>query len=150
MPDSIPSVILSEAKDPSSDTNRAPGPFARRTPTDTNTVSWPAGIAGGLIWLYQKTLSPALAAAAPSCGCRFAPTCSHYAREALQEHGFVRGTSLAIRRIVKCGPWHPGGLDPVPPSPRLRRAQPPASLNHRRASSSARTGYACVQVQRSA
>lgn len=67
-----------------------------------------------LIWLYQKTLSPALAAALPSCGCRFAPTCSHYAREALAEHGVARGTFLAARRLAKCGPWHPGGIDPVP------------------------------------
>jgi len=72
----------------------------------------------GLIWLYQKLLSPALAVAAPTCGCRFAPTCSHYAREALREHGLLAGLALTARRLVKCGPWHPGGLDPVPP--RLR------------------------------
>ncbi len=68
-----------------------------------------------LIWLYQRTLSPALAVAAPSCGCRFAPTCSHYAQDALREHGLLRGLGLAVRRLAKCGPWHPGGLDPVPP-----------------------------------
>ncbi len=70
----------------------------------------------GLIWLYQRTLSPALAVAAPSCGCRFAPTCSHYAQDALREHGLLRGLGLAARRLAKCGPWHPGGLDPVPPA----------------------------------
>lgn len=72
----------------------------------------------GAIWLYQRTLSPALAAAAPMCGCRFAPTCSHYAQDALLEHGLARGLALTLRRLVKCGPWHPGGLDPVPPAPR--------------------------------
>jgi uncharacterized protein len=76
-----------------------------------------ATIAGlnGLIWIYQHTLSPALAVAAPSCGCRFAPTCSHYAQDALREHGVLVGLALAVRRLAKCGPWHPGGLDPVPP-----------------------------------
>lgn len=69
----------------------------------------------GLIWVYQRTLSPALAVAAPTCGCRFAPTCSHYAQDALREHGLLRGLALAARRLAKCGPWHPGGLDPVPP-----------------------------------
>ena len=69
----------------------------------------------GLIWLYQHTVSPALAVAAPMCGCRFAPTCSHYAQDALREHGVLRGLALTVRRLAKCGPWHPGGLDPVPP-----------------------------------
>ncbi len=71
----------------------------------------------GLIWVYQKTVSPALTVAAPMCGCRFAPTCSHYASDALREHGLLRGLALALRRLAKCGPWHPGGLDPVPPAP---------------------------------
>ena len=69
----------------------------------------------GLIWGYQKVVSPALSVAAPLCGCRFAPTCSHYAAEALREHGLSAGLALALRRLAKCGPWHPGGLDPVPP-----------------------------------
>jgi hypothetical protein len=70
-----------------------------------------------LIRVYQVTLSPALAVAAPSCGCRFAPTCSHYAQDALRLHGPFAGAALALRRLAKCGPWHPGGLDPVPPPP---------------------------------
>ncbi len=77
-------------------------------------LAWPARAAGGLIWLYQKTVSPALAVVVPTGGCRFAPTCSHYARAALQEHGLVTGVWLTLRRLVKCGPWHPGGEDPVP------------------------------------
>jgi putative membrane protein insertion efficiency factor len=76
--------------------------------------SVPARAASGLIWLYQKTISPALAAFNPTCGCRFAPTCSQYAREALAEHGLIPGIGFAVRRLVKCGPWHPGGEDRVP------------------------------------
>lgn len=65
-----------------------------------------------LIWIvrgYQLAISPLLP---PSC--RFYPTCSCYAIEALQRHGAFKGTWLAIRRIVRCHPWHPGGHDPVP------------------------------------
>jgi len=78
-------------------------------------LSLPARAARGLIWIYQRAVSPALMALNPTCGCRFAPTCSHYAREALQTHGFLAGAWLTVRRLVKCGPWHPGGEDPVPP-----------------------------------
>ena len=76
--------------------------------------SLPARAASGLIWVYQRAVSPALAALNPTCGCRFAPTCSHYAREALGEHGLILGLYLTLRRLAKCGPWHPGGEDPVP------------------------------------
>lgn len=65
-----------------------------------------------LIWLvrgYQLLVSPMLP---PSC--RFHPTCSCYAIEALQRHGVLRGSWLALRRISRCHPWHPGGHDPVP------------------------------------
>jgi hypothetical protein len=65
-----------------------------------------------LIWLvrgYQLLVSPFLP---PSC--RFHPTCSHYAIEALQRHGPGKGLWLALRRIGRCHPWHPGGHDPVP------------------------------------
>ena len=73
-----------------------------------------ARAASGLIWVYQRTLSPALVALAPNSGCRFSPTCSHYGRQALHEHGFVLGSWLTLRRLSKCGPWHSGGEDAVP------------------------------------
>jgi len=59
--------------------------------------------------LYQTWVSPMKL---PSC--RFEPTCSSYAVEALSVHGAVRGTCLAVWRLLKCAPWHSGGWDPVP------------------------------------
>jgi len=76
----------------------------------------PARAAGTLVWFYQRTVSPALVVMNPGWGCRFAPTCSQYAREALAGRGLVVGTALALRRLAKCGPWHPGGEDLVPPA----------------------------------
>jgi putative membrane protein insertion efficiency factor len=68
-----------------------------------------------LIAVYQRTLSPVLPVLfGPGCGCRFTPTCSHYAAGALRTHGFFAGLFLTARRLVKCTPLHPGGLDPVP------------------------------------
>ncbi|HVM18876.1 MAG TPA: membrane protein insertion efficiency factor YidD [Egibacteraceae bacterium] len=49
--------------------------------------------------------------------CRFAPSCSAYALEALQVHGAARGTWLTVRRLLRCHPFHPGGIDPVPALP---------------------------------
>jgi putative membrane protein insertion efficiency factor len=63
-----------------------------------------------LIAGYRLLLSPFLGA-----NCRFYPTCSAYATEAIETHGALRGTWLAVMRILKCHPWHPGGVDPVPP-----------------------------------
>ncbi|WP_156688675.1 membrane protein insertion efficiency factor YidD [Mycobacterium sp. Marseille-P9652] len=62
-----------------------------------------------VINLYRHMVSPLRP---PTC--RFIPTCSHYAVDALTEHGLVRGGWLAVARLAKCGPWHPGGWDPVP------------------------------------
>lgn len=65
----------------------------------------------GLIRLYQYFVSPWLG----RC-CRFEPTCSHYAAEAIQSHGALRGLMFAVIRMGKCHPFHPGGADPVPSS----------------------------------
>jgi len=68
-----------------------------------------------LIAAYQRWVSPTLPVVTlGKCACRFAPSCSHYAAEAVATHGALRGAWLAVRRLVKCGPWHPGGYDPVP------------------------------------
>jgi len=63
-----------------------------------------------LITLYQKTISPAL----PGQTCRFYPSCSSYAIEAIRKYGGLRGSWLAAKRILRCHPLHPGGFDPVP------------------------------------
>jgi putative membrane protein insertion efficiency factor len=62
-----------------------------------------------LIRAYQYTLRPLLGA-----HCRFYPSCSEYALEAVDKHGVIRGLGLAFRRIARCHPYHPGGYDPVP------------------------------------
>lgn len=76
---------------------RRPGPVAR--------------VLLALLTVYRRWISPLLP---PSC--RFTPSCSAYAVEAVTVHGALRGTWLAARRLLKCGPWHPGGWDPVPPA----------------------------------
>jgi putative membrane protein insertion efficiency factor len=63
----------------------------------------------GAIRLYQQWVSPALPGA-----CRYLPTCSQYAHEAVAKYGPLRGTRLALARILRCHPGHPGGFDPVP------------------------------------
>ncbi len=75
----------------------------------------PARALLALVWLYQRTLAPAYPAIfGPTCGCRFHPTCSHFAAEAVRTHGALAGTWLALRRLLRCHPLHPGGFDPVP------------------------------------
>jgi len=61
------------------------------------------------IWIYQKAISPYTP---PSC--RFTPTCSEYARQAIIKHGPFKGLYLAVRRILRCHPWGGSGYDPVP------------------------------------
>jgi putative membrane protein insertion efficiency factor len=60
----------------------------------------------GLIWLYQWTLGPLI-----GNRCRFYPSCSNYSKEALQKYGTLKGLWLTIKRIGRCHPWHPGGVD---------------------------------------
>lgn len=62
-----------------------------------------------IIKIYQKTISPLTP---PSC--RFYPTCSNYGIEAIETHGALKGSWLAVRRISKCHPFHAGGFDPIP------------------------------------
>jgi putative membrane protein insertion efficiency factor len=76
-----------------------------------------------LIRLYQWTVSPLLG---PTC--RFYPSCSRYAYEAIATHGAVKGCYLAARRLLRCHPWNPGGIDPVPPRGGSRRD--PAGQSH--------------------
>ncbi|MDA8419548.1 MAG: membrane protein insertion efficiency factor YidD [Desulfobacteraceae bacterium] len=76
----------------------------------TDTPAPPAGqrLAIRLLRTYQRLVSPLLP---PSC--RFHPTCSQYAIDAITAHGLVRGAWLALRRVMRCHPFHPGGFDPV-------------------------------------
>jgi uncharacterized protein len=64
---------------------------------------------------YRYLISPMLGA-----NCRFAPSCSSYAIAAIETHGAARGSWLALRRVLRCHPFHPGGLDPVPPRREVR------------------------------
>jgi putative membrane protein insertion efficiency factor len=64
----------------------------------------------GVLRCYRQWISPVLP---PTC--RFVPSCSAYAIEALTVHGALRGSWWTVRRLLRCGPWHPGGMDPVPP-----------------------------------
>jgi putative membrane protein insertion efficiency factor len=62
----------------------------------------------GIIWLYRLLVSPLLG----PC-CRFYPSCSRYAMQALQQKGLIRGSWLTVKRLLKCHPWHSGGCDPI-------------------------------------
>ncbi|WOO41998.1 membrane protein insertion efficiency factor YidD [Rubellicoccus peritrichatus] len=76
----------------------------------------PTKLAIALVRLYQVTISPLKRLFfGPNAGCRFYPTCSEYARQALVTHGLLKGGWMALKRILSCHPFHPGGLDPVPP-----------------------------------
>ncbi|MFI0792026.1 membrane protein insertion efficiency factor YidD [Micromonospora rubida] len=83
--------------------SRPPSPGAR-------VLTWP-------IVAYRRWISPALPAR-----CRFYPSCSAYALEAVSRHGALRGVGLTVRRLSRCHPFHPGGYDPVPEPGGRRRA----------------------------
>jgi uncharacterized protein len=72
-------------------------------------VTAPARALVGILTAYKRLVSPLLPPA-----CRFTPTCSAYAREAIARHGAARGLALAARRLARCHPFNPGGPDPVP------------------------------------
>ena len=84
-------------------------------------VRRPTTLAGRALRLpiiaYRRWISPALPAR-----CRFYPSCSAYAQEAVARHGALRGAALAVRRLLRCHPFHPGGHDPVPEPGGRRRA----------------------------
>lgn len=63
----------------------------------------------GFVRGYQYLIGPLL-----GNHCRYYPSCSHYTVEALETHGAVQGSWMALRRLLRCHPWHPGGYDPVP------------------------------------
>ena len=69
----------------------------------------PTDLLIGLIRFYRYAISPFLGRS-----CRFVPSCSEYAVDALKRHGALRGLWLTMRRVGRCHPWHPGGYDPVP------------------------------------
>ncbi len=75
-----------------------------------------------LVRAYQIGISPFLGQ-----NCRFYPTCSNYALDAIRLHGAAKGSLLATRRLCKCHPWHPGGVDPVPGS----SSETSSAANHR-------------------
>lgn len=82
----------------------------------------------GAIVLYQRLVSPMRP---PTC--RYYPSCSQYAVTALQRFGIVKGTWLAVRRLLRCHPWTPGGVDHVPPLPEPRHGGTPTpSVTHPR------------------
>jgi putative membrane protein insertion efficiency factor len=72
--------------------------------------NWLTHASRGFVRFYQLALSPYLGGR-----CRFQPTCSHYALEALRVHGFFKGWALAVWRLLRCHPFSRGGYDPVPP-----------------------------------
>lgn len=76
---------------------------------------------------YQMFISPLLP---PSC--RYYPTCSHYAYQAIARYGLLRGGAKAAWRILRCNPWSPGGFDPVDPADRERHERAIAALDRQR------------------
>ncbi len=87
----------------------------------TTVSRWPQAGLMALVRAYRLLLSPSLGSA-----CRFEPSCSAYALQALEQHGAAGGTYLTLRRLVRCHPWCEGGCDPVPPTLFSHLASPEA------------------------
>ena len=84
-------------------------------------MRWAALPLIGLVRAYQLVLSSWI-----GHGCRFQPSCSHYALDALRQHGALRGSWLSLRRVLRCNPWGGSGYDPVPPAAPARLSRPQA------------------------
>ncbi len=90
------------------ETDIQPDPSLRALPVNFWTLArWPAL---ALIRLYQKTIARGI----PEGTCRFYPTCSHYGYQAIYKYGLLKGGFMATWRVLRCNPFNPGGLDPVP------------------------------------
>ena len=89
----------------------APAPVNRQFPGLMLSLLLPSSLLRGAIRLYQLTLAYFFVGA-----CRFEPSCSAYAADAVTRHGALKGSFLAAHRLCRCGPWTRGGYDPVPPS----------------------------------
>lgn len=89
----------------------------------SSAASLPARGLLALLWIYRHTFSPVLPVVfGPNGVCRFSPSCSAYAVDAVRTHGALGGTWLAMTRVLRCTPLHPGGFDPVRPRrPRCQR-----------------------------
>ncbi len=94
---------MSETHVPPSDSELAWHP-------DFHLTRLPQTLLLALIRLYQLTLSRLM----PPNTCRFYPTCSHYGFQAIQKHGVIKGSAMAVWRVLRCNPFNPGGYDPVP------------------------------------
>ena len=105
----------------STDPGRTPHPTENPFTTLPDPQIWgpvralPSALLGGALVSYRTLISPLYGQV-----CRFFPSCSAYALEAVQVHGAVRGSWLAARRLGRCHPWTDGGVDPVPPGRRIR------------------------------
>ncbi len=93
-----------------------------------------------LIRLYRYGISPFIGR-----NCRFYPSCSTYAQEAIQRYGFCKGGYLAFLRIMRCHPWHPGGFDPVPEAHAHSARPTPEAASNPSIQSSTRTKWICKE-----